>query len=126
MDAKAKVVAWRYRDAEMAERDQWHYLDLPPLNEYAEVQALIPLTDHEAALAELRTERDEMNGQRVKEITNNLSLLSGLEALAGEWEEMYASAPGEFTDPADEAMLRAAAELRERIRTLTNSAKGGA
>jgi hypothetical protein len=37
----------------MAERDQWHYLDLPPLNQYEEVQALVPLAALQSANARL-------------------------------------------------------------------------
>src|SRR5690606_11562533 len=33
-------VAWRYRDASQFGDTEWRYLDLPPLNRYAEVEPL--------------------------------------------------------------------------------------
>lgn len=54
-----KPVAWRYRDEAILSHDGWHFLELPPLRNYAEVE---PLYDQAAIdrltaeLAALRTE----------------------------------------------------------------------
>lgn len=38
--SEIKPVAWRYRDSELLSDWDWHFLELPPLLRYSEVQAL--------------------------------------------------------------------------------------
>lgn len=98
MDAKAKVVAWQYRwagelpDGRSAE---WHDCSEASFNEKTheamgyEYRALVP----ESALAELAEQVETWKGNwlRMKEDRTSrevqlTTLLSGLDALAGEWD----------------------------------------
>lgn len=86
------AVAWRYRDMAMAERDQWHYLDMPPLlSDFDEVEALIPAASMDA----LRGERDadrlrylQMSHERdaiLDQLHTAETKLAAVGALADEW-----------------------------------------
>ena len=84
MDAKAKVVAWRYVDQNGFLRvsldRNWHGTECTPL---------IPLTDHESALADLRGKLNDALGathgymQALAAVEQkHQTLFTGLEALA--------------------------------------------
>lgn len=150
MNAKAKVVAWRYR------RDgtlKWAYTDIPLEAGAAlgsmehETQELIPLTDHKAAMAELHGDIQRLTAcvdvlqSRVEHFAqmaneelrkhedakeSNSTLLSGLEALAGEWE-VRALEVDSYADSDEDRMVSsclnsASNELRKRIAELVASA----
>jgi hypothetical protein len=83
------AVAWRYRDMAMAERDQWHYLDMPPLlSDFDEVEALIPA----ASLDALRGELEEMRGLYHTAVGRMESAESKLAAVGAERDVLRAFA----------------------------------
>lgn len=120
MDAKAKVVA----TLRLTEFVSYHWETSVPVYEMP-LGPYIPLTDHEAALADLaeRHTATERNACLMAELANDekrkrQALLTGLEALAWEWDAKVQNELG--YGPSGVAVKWCAGQLR----TLTNSAKG--
>lgn len=118
MDAKAKVVAWQWQGSDGQWRECTFHGQVEYIRSGFPVRELVPLTDHEAALAEVESRLIGYVRLSDSAITQRDTLLSGLEALAGEWES-------EFSDDKllNDQSRAYASQLRD---TLTNSAKGGA
>lgn len=132
MDAKAKVVAFRpvVRKDGNATCGYTAHMTSKPDNRDSdwrgeESRQWVRLTDHEAALAELRAERDawQKSSQTWQGIaqrrTSELDALrSGLEALAGEWEMLAAQFYKQNTDISNveaASMKNDAKQLRQLI-----------
>lgn len=123
MDAKAKIVRWECRplnwEVQYQQRDDGEW---------------VKFTDHEAALAELRNEKDGVLRQYAENVSaemeglliqlrnaeqRNTTLLTGLEALAGEWEvrglelESVGESEADFINAA--ALTSAANRLRRTL-----------
>lgn len=137
MDAKAKVVGWQYRRIDLDEADgiglwkdcsenDYIFLSRAIYMQSHELRKLIPLTDHEAALAELAAENKKLGDTLVTVSkwceewkATHASLLTGLEALAGELLGRSEQSKEDLNTQAEIAYDFAA----EAITTLTNSAK---
>lgn len=129
MDAKAKVVAWeivRYdrHDKESREVVLAPITDETVLDDGDEAFTLMRVTDHEAALAELKAQivvldrmHDEAITQRDQVLREKLSLLSAMEALAGELDS--ATRSPDVTVP----QYTRLAGMADEFRQLANSAK---
>lgn len=146
MDAKAKVVNMLavfdfelagWEDGSEPYENLWaarcEYVRLSGIEEAHE----LILTDHEAALAELAGEVSKLKDESLADVTGKLkaelaqrkaerqlqTLLTGLEALAGEWDQSAKYAG--YADDAREAWTECANELRRTLASAGLEGKDG-
>lgn len=107
-----EVVAWRYRDETLFGDGEWRYLDLRPLNTYAEVDGLVLHSDYAA----LERERDEA----VAEAERLRGCLTQANANHEEFERKW------YLVCDDRDRLREALEVSERVLAVIVEATGRA